>query len=49
VFFSFLAECHSQIESQYLYDAAGVKDVENVTPVVAIPTLENTGTCKRWH
>ena len=49
MFLPFFAECHSQVESQYLYDAASVNDVENVNPVVAIPTVENTGTCKRWH
>ena len=49
MFFSFFAECHSQVESQQPYDAAGVNDVENVTLAVAIPTVETTGTCKRWH
>lgn len=47
MFFSFFAECHSQVESQY---AAGVNDAESVNPVGPIPTVENTGTyVKRWH
>ena len=50
MFFSFFAECHSQVESQCVHYAAGVNDVESVNPVVPIPTVENTGTyVKRWH
>ena len=44
MFFSFFAECHSQVESQCVCYAAGVNDVESVNPVVPIPTVENTGT-----
>ena len=44
MFFSFFAECHSQVESQCVHYAAGVNDVETVNPVVPIPTVENTGT-----
>ena len=50
MFFTFFAQCHSQVESQCVHDAAGVNDVENLNPVVAIPTVENNRyTCKRWH
>ena len=44
MFFSFFAECHTQVESQCVRYAAGVNDVESVNPVVPIPTVENTGT-----
>ena len=44
MFFSFFAECHSQVESQCVHYAAGVNDVESVNPVVPIVTVETTGT-----
>lgn len=50
MFFSFFAECPSQVENQCVHYAASVNDVQSVNPVGPIPTVENTGTyVKRWH